>query len=737
MTKDISFQIVDYDFNQRVLDDLRATHFANDLWPVVYIITDGKIKEAYVGETTDALSRMDVHLKTASKKKLSAVHIISSERFNKSATLDIESNLIRYMAGDGVYKLLNQNPGLANHNYYEKKDVYWNMFEDIWNRLQAEGIAKHSLTHINNSDLFKYSPYKSLSRDQRAGLKSILIALNSPHNRNIIVEGGAGTGKTILAIHLFKLLVAELDDFNFQEFESDEEEILKYVKVIRERKGEDLKMALVIPMSSFRETVKKIFSKVKGLSAKMVIGPAEVADGKFDILIVDESHRLRRRVNLGSYFASFDNACMKLGLDKHQTSEVEWVVRQSDKAIFFYDENQSIKPSDALPTDFLRLKSSNQTVVEKLRSQFRVLGGNGYVAFVEQLLSNSVPAGKGFFSAKGYEMELFESIEELVAAIQARDREHGLSRLIAGYSWPWVSKKSPDKADIKIEGMRLWWNRKHIDWINTPRSLEEVGCIHTTQGYDLNYAGIIFGHEISYDPKQNRIVVNPGNYHDKAGKATIRDVEELRSFILNIYQTIMLRGIRGTYVYACDPALRKYLKQHIYHKQPGKDIEPLPADKVQPFVNSIPLYNLKAAAGGFSPPQQVDDCQWIAPPDRYKPASDLFACQVVGESMNRVIPNGSVCLFRRDQGGSRNGKIVLVEMNDRVDMETGSRYTVKRYYSTKSENQDAWHHESIVLKAETKEEGFEDIVLVANGEASLRVIGMFEVVLGGESENSS
>jgi predicted GIY-YIG superfamily endonuclease len=122
------FLIDRYDFNADMFDDFKNSHYAKDLWPIVYILSDGSIMEAYVGETTDTYARMANHLKNNAKNKLTAVHVITSEKFNKSATLDIESNLIKYISGDGQYKLLNANVGLANHNYYQKKEVYWDVF---------------------------------------------------------------------------------------------------------------------------------------------------------------------------------------------------------------------------------------------------------------------------------------------------------------------------------------------------------------------------------------------------------------------------------------------------------------------------------------------------------------------------------------------------------------------------------------------------------------------------------
>src|ERR1700742_372854 len=142
-----SVEIKRFDFNSNLFSQFENIHSAKDLWPIVYILSDGTIKEAYVGETTDTYSRMSAHLKSNSKRTLSTVHLISSEKFNKPATLDIESNLIKYISGDGQYRLLNGNIGLANHNYFQKREVYWNIFKDVWNKLRQEGITKHSIEH--------------------------------------------------------------------------------------------------------------------------------------------------------------------------------------------------------------------------------------------------------------------------------------------------------------------------------------------------------------------------------------------------------------------------------------------------------------------------------------------------------------------------------------------------------------------------------------------------------------
>jgi len=719
-----------YDFENSLFEDFSTNHFAKDLWPLVYILSDGDSKTAYVGETTDALSRMGTHLKHKTKSKLTSVHLITSEKFNKSATLDIESNLIKYMSGDNKFTLLNGNLGLANHNYYQKKEVYWDIFNTIWNQLRAEGISKHSIEHIDNSDLFKYSPYKSLTKEQSQGLFQILQSLATGKYDNTIVEGGAGTGKTILAIFLFKMLSSQLEDFSFKEFGAEENLYIDLVNQIK-KVLPNPKMALVVPMSSFRTTLKKVFKNIKGLSASMVIGPAQVSKEKYDLLVIDESHRLRRRVNLGAYFGAFDKACLALNLDKHNASELDWVTMQSKHTVLFYDEGQSIKPSDAKKEQFDLIKRNKDTSILKLKSQFRVKGGNAYVEYIDSLLHNNLKEGSSIFNSKEYEFTLFDSLETMIEQIKLRDKESGLSRLIAGYSWEWKSNKDKDAFDIKIDDVQLKWNGTSNDWINSDGAINEVGCIHTTQGYDLNYSGIIFGNEISFNPETKEIIVNEENYFDKNGKQSIKDPKELKAFILNIYKTIMLRGIKGTYIYVCDPLLKAHFESFVpKYKTDQVGIKTLfKTENIKPFENSIPLYSLKVAAGEFGEIQQVEDVQWLNIPEIIKPSKDLFACQVIGESMNKVIPNGALCLFRKYSGGSRNGQIVLVENTNMHDSDFGSCYTVKEYESKKYEDEDGWKHQSIILKPLSTDSSYEKIVLEDEDMSTFKVIGTFECVI--------
>lgn len=732
MSTDQLVTVRQYDFSESLFDELQTNHYAKDLWPVVYILSDWKTYEAYVGETTDTYARMGTHLKHKTKKKLTSVHLISSNRFNKSATLDIESNLIKYLSGDGQFKLLNGNLGLANHNYYQKREVYWDIFETVWDKLRSYGIARHSISHINNSDLFKYSPYKTLTKDQIDGLREILQCILEDKLENVIIEGGAGTGKTILAVFLFKLLATDHRGLNFAEFREKEEAFSQLVEDIK-AKYPNPKMGLVVPMSSFRNTLKKVFKNIKGLKSSMVIGPADVTKEKFDILLVDESHRLRKRNSIGAYIGAFNKAAERLGLDPAISNELEWVVRQSDKTILFYDEGQSVKPSDVDQARFEALKQHPATAIRQLKSQFRVRGGNNYVDFIDGMLKRTLPGSAALFQSRDYEFLLFDSIADLRQEIRARDKEGGLARMIAGYSWEWISKKDDmgELKDIEIEGIHLRWNSTASDWINSENAVEEVGCIHTTQGYDLNYAGIIFGREITYDKDKDEIVIVKDNYFDPTGRRA-DSPEQLKQYIINIYKTVMLRGIKGTYVYAYDNALRDYLAQFIPPYEPQakvRRLQPLSPEEVKPFENAIPIYPLDVAAGDFGAVQQVEDVDWISPPDGLKPSEDLFVCRVVGESMNRVIENGAYCLFRKYEGGSRNGEIVLVEHTDFEDADFGSCYTIKEYHSKKYQDENGWRHQEVTLIPLSFKDSYESIILRNDELSTFKVIGVFVRVI--------
>jgi len=159
--------------------------------------------------------------------------------------------------------------------------------------------------------------------------------------------------------------------------------------------------------------------------------------------------------------------------------------------------------------------------------------------------------------------------------------------------------------------------------------------------------------------------------------------------------------------------------------RPERPFRIVPPEEVRPFENAVPVYELKAAAGGFSEEQQADPgrFEWAELPDYYRPRPGMFVAQVVGESMNRVVPNGGWALFRSNPQGSREGKVVLVQHREIQDAETGGHFTLKRYQSEKEKAPDGtWRHTRIVLRPESDRDGYEPIVLEEMDDAGLQVI---------------
>src|SRR3989344_3306022 len=514
-----------FPFDQTGFADVKKFPLGRD-WPVVYIIENER--EVYIGETTSAHNRSRQHYENKDRARLKRLHIITDEEYNKSATLDLESQLIQYFSAEGTLRLQNGNKGLVNHNYFDR-DRYRAKLETIWKKLQGLKLVKRELSDIENSELFKYSPYKALTEDQTAVADELSEAVKAGHPGVHIVNGGPGTGKTILATYLAKLL------------KEDE-------------KTKNLEIGLVISMTSLRKSIQDAFSYITGLSGDMVIGPSEVANKKYDLLIVDEAHRLRQRRNITNY-RSHDAMNKRLEFGQNGT-ELDWVLKCSKQQILFYDENQSIRPADIHAARFKNLKATQHF----LTSQLRVKGGEKYIGFI-----NSIFEGRKSLDAqfRDFDFKIYDDVARMVTDIKTRNSKLSLCRVVAGFAWPWVSRGNPDATDIDIDGVKLRWNSTTTNWVNSRNAINEVGCIHTIQGYDLNYVGVIVGPELIYDAKMDRLTVDENRYEDRNGWRGISDPKELERYIINIYKTLMTRGMRGCYVYFVDKETEKYFKSTI------------------------------------------------------------------------------------------------------------------------------------------------------------------------------
>ena len=631
--------ITTFQFSDIGIQDLKKNDYGLD-WPVVYILENAK--EAYVGQTTSAFNRSRQHIKVEERKKLENMHIITDKSYNMSAVTDLESSLIQYMAADGSRILQNANGGMKNHDYYNRKN-YREQVGGIWKELQAKGLAKKDILDIENSDLFKYSPYKALTNDQDIFVQKIFEDIKKDKAETYVVNGQPGTGKTVLATYL-----------------------MKYLKEHEETK--DLKIALVIPMNALRTTIKAVFRNIKGLKANMVVTASDIAKDEYDLVIVDEAHRLKRRKNLGAAFGAFDKTNKALGLGREAT-HVDWIIKNSKKQVFFYDRDQNVMPADVGHSEFDKLTTTKYT----LTTQLRVDAGEKYINFILDILNLRSNNDYG-----DHDLKLYDDPCEMVADIKKRDEELGLCRVVAGYAWPWLTNPTrndtPAEYDIDLgSDCKLKWNSIAVDWVNSPFALDEVGCIHTVQGYDLNYVGVIIGPELSYDPIAKKMTIDKSKYHDRNGCAGVTDEEKLKEYIINIYKTLLVRGIKGTYIYVVDENLREYFREVIYGK-----VKVIP-ERQKLFERASPedivMIPLLGHASCGDPIEAIENPEEeiAVGKNKIRPGYRYFIITADGDSMNLAgIQDGDLVLCKFGEKGETGNRVVALLNN-------GDDVTIKMY----------------------------------------------------------
>ncbi|MFZ4896131.1 DNA/RNA helicase domain-containing protein [Plantibacter sp. Mn2098] len=540
-------------------------------WPVVYVMNNDR--EVYIGESLNVEGRMRQHLDSDEKRRLNWVRVVLDQRFNKSACLDLESFLIRMFSGDGRLQVLNHNAGITDADYYDRS-TYQQTFDDVFETLRTqEHLFQRTLPEIINSDLFKLSPFKALNHDQAIAVEDILEGLFADLEDDkpsiSIVQGNPGTGKTVVAIYLLKLL----EDIKRHDPEEplDSESIFSdFFTPGHAELLASLRVGIVVPQQSLRESISRVFKLTPGLSKNLVLTPFEVGESAepFDLLLVDEAHRLNQRANqasgpLNKKFADINRSLF--GEDRPELTQLDWIRKQSTHTILMIDTGQSVRPAD-LPTHTTKALLDEASASGRhypLRSQMRITAERDYVGYARSVLSDAPPLAREHFD--GYDLRFFTDLSEMRDEIFAREREHGLSRLVAGYAWEWRSRHDPNAFDIEIGQERFRWNSTQRDWINSPKSVQEVGSIHTVQGYDLNYAGVIIGKDLRYEPRTGKLYFDRSRYYDKKGRENnpklgiIYSDDDILEYIRNIYVVLLTRGIQGTYVYVEDEHLREHL----------------------------------------------------------------------------------------------------------------------------------------------------------------------------------
>jgi len=525
------------DFNIKNLDEWELEFDFHS----VYILENGK--HAYIGETNDIERRAVEHENAKSKHKkykFTRIHIINGELAEGTPAQHFERLLIKLMRADNMFRIVNGNDG--KKTIYPRKNQFEAYFDDLWFLLEEKGLVKtKKFQTIMDSGVYKYSPYSALTEKQHKALTIAVNVINSketePENkrrkaRPILINGDAGTGKTVVATSLFYHL------------KNDE-------------RYKDKKIALVYASTATRGEVQNVFRRIEGLRVGDVISPVEVTYRYYDIVICDEAHRLRRKKNIGKYHKPFQAGNERLGLDP-TCDELDWLLKNSGCQIFFYDDKQIACPSDIPYDSFMgRINEKNrgQRPV-RLDEQMRINAGDKYVPYIYDVLQQKAPVVQAF---ENYEFKMFSDLPLMIKLIYENDDKMGLCRLCGGYAWKWMKPS----FDIVVDGVNLLWNSQTKGWLSNLDKKRELGSIYTLAGLDLNYAGVIIGPDIYYDPDDDEIKVNKNEFYDDKVKIGSSD-EDIKKYILNVYAVLLTRGIKGTFVYVCDENLREYLRRVLF-----------------------------------------------------------------------------------------------------------------------------------------------------------------------------
>lgn len=359
--------------------------------------------------------------------------------------------------------------------------------------------------------------------------------------RTVIVKGGPGTGKTVVAVNLLAALTQKGQLVGYVTRNSAPRKV--YLQVLK-GKGQ-------------KSSVDNLF-----LSSDRFY---QAEENLMDTILADEAHRLREKSGI------YGN----LGIN-----QIMELIRASKCSVFFLDEEQRVTMQDIGSADEIRRWASalhSEVTQLTLSSQFRCNGSDGYLAWLDHTLEIRDTAVIDL-DGIDYDFEVFDTPEEMRDRIFEKNRISNRARITAGYCWDWPKKErnDPDYKDIKIGSFEMSWNFENGIWATDPESVNECGCIHTCQGLEFDYIGVIIGDDMRYEDgrvitdfrKRSKDDMSIRGMKTLAKKDPERAEKLSDEIIKNTYRTLMTRGMKGCYVYCTDDALRDHLRECM-HQEDG------------------------------------------------------------------------------------------------------------------------------------------------------------------------
>jgi DUF2075 family protein len=413
---------------------------------------------------------------------------------------------------------------------------------------RVNGSAKHPSRKLMDAayDSIHANPDFILMDDQAVVFDHVIALVNSgitdkTKKHVIIVHGGPGTGKSVIAINLCGQL-------------NKEHKWAEYVTSSR----------------AFASCLRKNVGSDAARLVRYTNSYVHQAD-LIDCLVVDEAHRLREKAPASSFWASHDFSG-KL--------QIEEIIDACRVAVFFVDDDQVVKPDEVGNSDYIRKHAEERgcEVWERtLEIQFRCNGDEAYLKWLENTLDIRRTANPILELNGKYDFQIMNSPEEIEAALKQKMAQGNTARMVAGFVFPWSKKVATGTDDlpqeVKIGNWSRPWNlRKPVEglpdsslWANNPKGFGQVGCVYSAQGLEFDYIGVIFGKDIMYSFEQGKWIPHPENSSDFYLESVKSDPETFERLIKNVYRVLMSRGLKGCYVYFMDPETEKFVKSRTAH----------------------------------------------------------------------------------------------------------------------------------------------------------------------------
>lgn len=571
------------------LNKLRAsvTTKENDLlfeYPTIYFHISSaknfKQYDIYIGETIDIIKRTKEHIMSSFKintwqnkhydRNEKKLYIIGHDYFNKSLTLDLEDKFIKYMLSSPSINRLWNCRSNGQNKYYTKTEKN-RIFNEIWNNLNAINPKIFPIRDIiENSAIYKTSGQDRLTSSQEE-IQDIIInkvfnSINSKEHELVFIEGSAGTGKTVLTNSVFHKLYEkyneitnDLHDFKCCLMVNHDQQFLVYDEIARRTGLSD----------KYGEVIFKPTRFINEFSP----------DNPIDVAFVDEAHLL---LTQGKQSYRGEN-------------QLKDIIERAKITIVMFDKNQILTTEQIIESDYIRKKAIEKGNYLELQEQLRMNVDEEVYKWINdftkyQIISN-IPN-----NTSNYEIKIFDNPFDLELAINKKnfvteeslseeaiekkilDGETNLSRIVATYDWNYnqnpKSRINNELWSVSIQNWKKPWNYelgdkyknhgkiKKIPWAENPYTIKEIGSTFSIQGFDLNYVGVILGPSVKYE--NGKIVFKPENSKNQKAtrNRTLKDGSKKKFgdiLIKNEVNVLMTRGVKGLYIYGCDPELRKVL----------------------------------------------------------------------------------------------------------------------------------------------------------------------------------